>query len=63
MLVLSFKNGNDVHTKHSFDEYYMQQVEIKGFNALIDNKAFFNQPVENKQELYDKLVKMSRNND
>ena len=46
MLVLSFRNGNDVHTKDSFDVYYMRQVETKGFNALIDNKAFFNQPAK-----------------
>ena len=36
---------------------------IKDFNALIDNKIFFDQPVKNKQEMYEKLVEMSRNND
>ena len=35
-------------------------VEIKHFNALID-KPFFDQPVKNKQELYEKLIEMSRN--
>ena len=40
---LSFKNGNDDPTRNSFDEYkcYMQLVEIKHFNGLIDNKPFF----------------------
>ena len=28
-------------TRNSFDEYYMSLVEIKDFNALIDNKLFF----------------------
>ena len=37
-------------------------MEIKDFNALIDNKTFFNQPVKNKQEAYGKCIKMSRNN-
>ena len=29
-------------------DYYMPLVEIKDFDALIDNKPFFNQPVKNK---------------
>ena len=33
----------------------MLLVEIKVFNALIDNKPFFDQPVKNKQEAYEKL--------
>ena len=37
--------------------------EIKDFNALINNKPFFDQPVKNKQEEYEKLVKILRNND
>ena len=34
----------------------MPLVEIKDFNALIDNKLFFDQPVKNKQEAYEKLT-------
>ena len=41
----------------------MPLVEIKYFNALIDNKPFFDQPVKNKQEAYEKLIEMSRNDD
>ena len=41
----------------------MPLVEIKDFNALIDNKPFFDQPVKNKQEANEKVVHMSRNND
>ena len=29
----------------SIDEYCTQLVEIKDFNALIDDKPFFDQPV------------------
>ena len=32
-------------------------------NSLIDNKPFFDQLVKNKEELYERLVEMSRNND
>ena len=41
LFVLSFKNGDDDTTRYSFDEYYMPLVEIKDFNALIDNNHFF----------------------
>ena len=39
----------------------MPLVEIKDFNALIDNKPFFDLPVKNKQGTYEKLIEMSRN--
>ena len=38
--VLSFKNGNDDPRRHYFDQHYMPLVEIKDFNALINNKPF-----------------------
>ena len=63
MFVLSFKNGDDDPIRFYFDEYYMPLVEIKDFNALIDNKPVFNQPVKNQQEAHEKLTEMSRNDD
>ena len=41
----------------------MLLAEIKDVNILIDNKPFFDQPVKNKQEAYEKLAEMSRNDD
>ena len=41
----------------------MPIVESKDFNALIDNKPFFDQPVKTKQEAYGKLIEMSKNDD
>ena len=43
-----------------FDRYYMPFVEMNSFNALIDNKPFFDHPVKNKQEAYEKRIKMSQ---
>ena len=63
MFVLSFKNGDDGPTRNYLDKYYMPRVEIKDFNALIDNKPFFDQQVKIKQEAYKKPVEMSRIND
>ena len=63
MFVLSFKNGNNDPTRDSFDKYYMPLVEIKNLNAFMDNKLFFDYPVKNKQEVYEKLIEMARNDD
>ena len=63
MIVLSFTNGKDDPSRVSCDKYNMPLVEIKDFNALIDHELFFDVPIKSKQEAYEKLVKMSRNND
>ena len=61
--VFSFKNGSNDPTGDSFDKYYMSLVEIQDFDTLINNKIFFDLSVKNKQELYEKLVEISRNDD
>ena len=63
LFVLLIKNRNDGANRDSFEKYYMSLIEIKVFNALIDNKPFFDQLVKNKQEAYEKLIKMSKNDD
>ena len=57
LFVLSFKNGNKDPTRDSFDIYYMPLVEIKNFNALIDNKPFFNQPLKTNKKRMKNLLK------
>ena len=63
LFVLLFNNGEDDPSLNCFFKYYMPLVEIKDFNVLTDNKPFFDQPVKNKQEAYEKLIEMSRNDD
>ena len=41
----------------------MPLVEIKSFKAIIEKKPLLYQLIQNKQEAYEKLVEMSRNND
>ena len=36
-------DANDFRINNSFDKYYVPLVSIKDFNALIDNKPFFDQ--------------------
>ena len=61
--VLSFENGNDDATRNAFDEKSVLHAISRNFNALIDNKLFFDQLVKKKQELHEKLLKMSRKDD
>ena len=48
--------------RNSFSDYYVPNVEIKDFNVLIDGKSFFDLPVKNEEEAYEKIIKMSNNN-
>ena len=48
-LVLSFKNGDNDLTRHSFDKYYMSLVEVKDSNALTDSKLFFDQTAKKRR--------------
>ena len=49
--------------RYSFSHYYVPNVKIKDFNVLIDGKGFFELPVKNEEEAYEKMIEMSRNND
>ena len=40
----------------------MPLVEIKDFNPLVDNRSFFHQPAKIKQEEYEKLIEILKNN-
>ena len=57
MFILSFKDGDEDPTRYSFDQCYMSLVEIKDFNALIDHRPFFDQPVKNTYESIKSLLK------
>ena len=56
--VLSFKNGDNDPMRDSFDKYYISLVEIKDFNALINNKPFFDQLIKSNKEAYEELVQI-----
>ena len=59
LFVLSFRYCDNDPSRNSFTKYYMPLLEIKDCNALIVNKPVFDQAVEDKQETYEKFVKMS----
>ena len=48
--------------RDSLWQYYVPKVQIKDFNVLIDGKSFFDLPVKNEEEAYEKIIDMSNNN-
>ena len=59
-LYYHFENKDD---RASYSKYFTPKVEIKDFNVLIDGKNFFDAPIKNKEETYEKIIEMSKNND
>ena len=59
LFVLSFENEDD---RKSFSKYYVPKIEIKDCNVLINGKQFFEIPVKNKEEVYEAIIEMSKNN-
>ena len=58
LFVLTFENEDD---RTSFSKYYLPKIEIKDFNVLIDGKPFFEIPVKNKEEGYEAVIEMTKN--
>ena len=67
LFVLSFERIEENNIKKdyrdSFSHYYVPKVEIKDFNVLIDGKSFFDLPVKNEEQAYEKIIEISNNND
>ena len=63
LFVLSFSRNNNTENRDSFSYYYVPNAEIKDFNVLIDGKSFFDLPVKNEEETYEKIIDMGNNND
>ena len=61
LFVLSFSRNYNTDNRDSFSNYYVPNVEIKGFNVLIEGKSFFDLPVKNKEETYEKIIEMTSN--
>ena len=56
LFVLSFENEDD---RTSYSKYYVPSVEIKDYNVLIDGNAFFELPVKNIEETYEKITQIT----
>ena len=59
LFVLTFENEDD---RTSFSEYYVPKVEIKDFNVLVDGEPFFEISVKHKEEEYEAIIEITKNN-
>ena len=61
MPAVLFRNEDSDPARDHFVKHYIPLVEFKNFNALINNKPFFDQHIRYKQEVYEKPLEMWRN--
>ena len=61
-IVLSFPRNNNTDSRYCNSNYYVPKVKISDFNVLIDGKSFFDLPVKNEEEAYEKIIEISNNN-
>ena len=63
LFVLSFPRNNNTDSRYSFSDCYVPKVKVHDFNVLTDGKSFFDLPVKNDEEAYEKIIDMSNNSD
>ena len=68
LLVLSFENEADrssfsKHYVHCIMYYVLCSMYIMYLNIFIDGIQFFEIPVKNKEEAYEQIIEISKNND
>ena len=56
LFALSFPRNNNTDSWYSFSNYYVPKVTINDFNILINGKRFFDLPVKNEEEAYEKII-------
>ena len=60
LFVLAYRTADD---RHSFSQFFLPNVMVKDYNVIIDKLAFFDLPIKNKEEAYEKIIDISRNNE
>ena len=60
LFVLAYQTADD---RQSFYQFFLPRVMIKDYNVIIDKLAFFDLPIKNEEEAYEKIIDISRNNE
>ena len=60
LFVLAYQTAND---RQSFSQFYLPRVMVKYFNVIIDKLHFFDLPIKTEEEVYEKIIDISRNNE
>ena len=60
LFVLAYQTADD---RQSFSQFYLPKVMVKDFNITIDKLALFDLPIKTEEEVYEKIIDISRNNE
>ena len=60
LFVSAYQTADD---RQSFSQFYLPRAMLKDYNAIIDKLAFFDLPIKTKEEAYEKIIDISRNNE
>ena len=60
LFVLPYQNADD---RQSFSQFYLPNVMVKDYNVIIDKLSFFDLPIKTKEEAYEKIIDIGRNNE
>ena len=60
LFVLAYQTADD---RQSYSQFYLPKVMVKDYNVIIDKLAFFDLPIKNEEEAYEKIIDISRNNE
>ena len=56
LFVFSFPRYKNTDSRYSFSNYYVPKVKINDFDVSTYGKRFFDLPVNNEEEAYEKII-------
>ena len=56
LFVLFFPRNNNTDSRYSFSNYDVPKVRNNDFNVLLDGNTFFDLPIKNEEEAYEKSI-------
>ena len=60
LFVLAYQ---DAANRQPLSQFYLPRAMVKDFNVIIDKLAFFDLPIQNEEEAYEKIKDISKNNE
>ena len=63
LFVLAYQVDNNSDNRYSYSQFYLPRVMVKDFNVIIDKLAFFDLPIKTEEEVSEKIIDISKNNE
>ena len=64
LFVLAYQvDANNNDNRQSFSQFYLPRVMVKDSDVIIDKLAFFDLPIKNEEEAYEKIIDISKTNE